>query len=116
MDALLDPYTGDYTGTRTTTIANAVYLRLQTPLGSYWRDPAVGSLLYTLKRSKDVPRVAMLAQQYAEQALEPLVANGRAQSITVTTSQPNPGWLTLSIDVVDPAGNTQTFQHPVKVI
>lgn len=116
MDALLDPSTGDYTGTRTTTIANAVYLRLKTPLGSYWRDTTLGSLLYTLKRSKDVARVAMLAQQYAEQALEPLVVNDRAQSITVTASQPNLGWLMLSIAVVDPTGDTQTFQHPVKVI
>ncbi|PVX80061.1 phage GP46 family protein [Paraburkholderia unamae] len=116
MDALLDPSTGDYTGTRTTTLANAVYLRLQTPLGSYWRDTALGSLLYTLRRSKDVPRIAMLAQQYAEQALQPLLDDARAQNITVTASQPEGGWLVLSISVVDPTGDTQTFQHAVKVI
>ena len=34
MDALLDPHTASYTGSRTSTLANAVYLRLATPLGS----------------------------------------------------------------------------------
>ena len=49
MDAGINPTTGDLTGQRITTLANAVYLRLMTPLGSYWADPALGvfSLGYT---------------------------------------------------------------------
>jgi phage gp46-like protein len=34
VDNLLDPTTGDYTGTSTSSLANAVYLRLMIPLGS----------------------------------------------------------------------------------
>ena len=54
-------------------LANAVYLRLMTPLGSYWADPTLGSRLHELQREKDVSRVAVLARQYAEEALAPLV-------------------------------------------
>ena len=116
MDALLNPTTGDYTGERTTTLANAVYLRLNTPLGSYWFDPTLGSLLYTLQRSKDLPKVADLAVQYAEQALQPLVDDKRAQSVTVTATRPHVGWLLLNIEVVDATSDTQHFKYPVKVI
>lgn len=116
MDALIDPTTGGYTGTRTVSLENAIYFRLNTPLGSYWRDPTIGSLLYTLARAKDLPNIAVLAVQYAEQALQPLIDDGRAQSVAVTSSQPRTGWLLLEIDVVDATGETQHFQHPVKVI
>ena len=40
MDAFLDPSSGDYTGERIATLANAVYLRLMTPLGGWWADPS----------------------------------------------------------------------------
>ncbi|MFC0146146.1 phage GP46 family protein [Pectobacterium cacticida] len=74
MDNLLNPTTGDYTGTTTTTLANAVYLRLTTPLGSWWADPLLGSRLHLLARKKRrSPRVQKLARQYAEEALQPLI-------------------------------------------
>lgn len=116
MDALLDPQTGSYTGKRTTTLANAVYLRLQTPLGSWWADKTLGSRLHELKREKDKARVATLARQYAEQALQPLLDDGRADAITVTTSRPLPGWLVLLIEVEQTGGEIQHFQHPVRVV
>lgn len=115
MDALLNPQTGDYAGSRTDTLANAVYLRLMTPLGSYWADPTLGSKLHTLKREKDTARIAVLARQYAEQALEPLIADGRATNITITTSRPQPGWLALHVEVEDASGRRQQFQHSVRV-
>ena len=115
MDALIDPQTGDYVGTRTDTLANVVYLRLTTPLGSWWADPTLGSRLQELQREKDVSRVAKLARQYAEQALAPLVKDGRATSVTVTTSRQQPGWLFLLIEVDDGTGRIQRFQHPVRV-
>lgn len=115
MDALLDPKTRDYTGTRATSLQNAVYIRLETPLGSYWADPDLGSKLYLLARSKDTLRVHTLAVQYAEQALDSLVSSGRAQSVTVSSKSGETGWLFLLIDVVDAAGNPHHFQHPVKV-
>lgn len=115
MDALLNPQTGGYTGTQTTTLANAVYIRLATPLGSWWAAPDVGSLLHTLAREKDTPRVRGLAVQYAEQALDSLVKNGRASKVSVSAASGEKGWLILLIEVIDATGDVQHFQHPVKV-
>ncbi|WP_423197458.1 Phage protein GP46 [Cupriavidus sp. H19C3] len=116
MDALLDPLTGSYDGSRTTTLSNAVYLRLQTPLGSWWADPSLGSRLHELKREKDTPRVAVLAKQYAEQALQPLIADGRAQSIAIDTLRLRAGWLLLLIEVRQAGGQVARLQHPVRVV
>lgn len=116
MDAGINPITGDATGKRINTLANAVYLRLMTPLGSYWADPAMGSLLYTLRREKDRPRVGRLATQYAQTALQPLLDDRRATSITVTAEQPHNGWLLLAVDVVQADGHAETFTHNVRVI
>lgn len=116
MDPALDLSTGGYTGQRTTTLSNAVYLRLQTPLASYWADPTLGSRLHELKREKDLARVRTLAKQYAEQALQSLVDDGRAQSVTVTATSLRPGWMLLLVEVVDESGKPQHFQHPVEVV
>ncbi|WP_103860065.1 phage GP46 family protein, partial [Burkholderia pseudomallei] len=104
-----------YTGTQTTTLANAVYIRLATPLGSWWAALDVGSLLHTLAREKDTPRVRRLAVQYAEQALAPLVKDGRARKVSVSSASAEKGWLILFIEVVDVTGDVRHFQHPVKV-
>lgn len=116
MDAGINPNTGDATGKRINTLANAVYLRLMTPLGSYWADPSLGSLLYTLRREKDKARVGRLARQYAETALKPLLGDGRATAISVNVEQPHNGWLLLSVEVVQADGQVQTFTHNVRVI
>ncbi len=115
MDALLNPQTGGYTGTQTTTLANAVYIRLTTPLGSWWAAPDVGSLLHTLAREKNTPRVRGLSVQYAEQALAPLLKDGRAREVLVSSEPGQTDWLSLRIEVYDATGNVQHFQHPVKV-
>lgn len=115
MDNLLNPTTGDYTGTTTTTLANAVYLRMMTPLGAYWADPLLGSKLHLLAREKDVARVHRLAQQYAAEALQPIVDDGRASAVSVSASAGNPGWVVLQIEVTTAAQQTQTFRHPVRV-
>ncbi len=115
MDAGINPTTGDLTGQRIYTLGNAVYIRLITPLGPWWKDTTVGSRLHELKRSKDLSRVGKLAKQYAEQALQPLLDDGRAQSITITVEQPHNGWLNLQIDITDATGNPQVFRQPVRV-
>ena len=114
MDRLLDPTTGDYAGTSTSTL----YLRLTIPLGSWWAQPDVGSKLHLLRREKDVTRVHKLARQYAEEALAPLTADtdGRAKSITVETFQGEPGWLLLLITVIQADGITVPLKHFVRVI
>lgn len=123
MDAWINPVTGDYTldmgaATRDPAggLGNAVYLRLMTPLGSYWADPELGSRLHELQRTKDLSRIAILARQYAEQALAPLIADGRASAIEVTTERALPGRLSLQIVVTAASGERLTFVHPVKVI
>ncbi|WP_027181658.1 phage GP46 family protein [Oleidesulfovibrio alaskensis] len=115
-DAGLNPYTGDYTGERISHLGNAIYLRIMTPLGTWWADPTVGSRLHEIAREKDLPRIRTLAQQYAQQALAPLVEAGRAQSIQVTAMQPHNGVCLLIICATDSTGNQQTFQYPVRVI
>ncbi|WOA52493.1 phage GP46 family protein [Dickeya solani] len=114
MDNLLNPTTGDYTGTATATLANAVYIRLMTPLGSWWAVPGLGSKLHLLAREKDVGRVYTLARQYAAEALQPLVDDGRATSIDVATEASDNGWLNLIVDVTAPAGR-ELFKYPVRV-
>ncbi|EES0013967.1 phage GP46 family protein [Escherichia coli] len=116
MDQTISPATGDYERRRIYTLHNAVYLRLATPLGSYWADASLGSRLHELKREKDVSRVHRLAAQYASQALQPLLDDGRATAITVDTKAGQRGWLLLLITVTDNAGTPQTFEHPVRIM
>lgn len=123
MDAWINPSTGDYELSNGVAVrdlanglANAVYLRLMTPLGSYWADTTLGSRLHELQREKDVGRVAILARQYAEQALAPIKADGRAADIQVSSERPGNGRLLLLIEVTAASGERQTFKYPVKVI
>lgn len=123
MDAWINPKTGDYELANGSPqrdpaggLANAVYLRLMTPLGSYWADAELGSRLHELQREKDVGRVAVLARQYAEQALAPILQDGRATSIDVSAERPGNGRLHLLIEVTAAGGERLTFKHPVKVI
>lgn len=122
MDALIDPTTGDYTlesgqlvRDLARGLANAVYLRLMTPLGSYWADATLGSRLHELAREKDVPRVAVLAKKYCEDALAPLIADKRASTIEVATERLHDGRLRLAVAVTDAGGREHLFNHHVQV-
>lgn len=126
-DALIDPVVGDYivvngapTRDPAAGLANAVYLRLMTPLGSYWADPTLGSRLHELQREKDLARVEVLARQYAQQAIAPIIKDGRARSAQVTTDRRKDpdgcGRLNLLIEVIDAGGRRLAFTHPIKVI
>ena len=96
-------------------LLNACYIRLTTPLGSYWGDISLGSRLHELQREKDVARVSKLARQYAQQALQPILDDGRASQININTEQPGNGRLILLIEVVDAAQQRFTFRYPVGV-
>lgn len=115
MDRLLNSLTGDYTNTRTDSLANAVYLRLMTPLGSYWADKTLGSRLHELTREKDVSRVYRLARQYAEQALKPLTDDGRAKSVEVSVHSDGRHHVLLWITVTDAGDDVRTFKYPVRI-
>ena len=123
MSPYLDPTTADYVLAAgqplrdpAAGLATAIYLRLMVPLGSWWADIALGSRLHELAREKDLPRVAVLARQYAQSALAPILADGRARSIDIATEQPRTGRLHLRIDVLAAGGERLTFSHPVQVL
>jgi phage gp46-like protein len=127
MDAYIDPTTRAYVRTATDLardpaqgLANAVYLRLMTPLGSYWAAPTIGSRLHELvRRGKALANLPLLAQQYAAAALQPILDDGRAQSIDIETSTIDMAdastALALHITVVDAAGKQVVFLHHVPV-
>lgn len=114
MERALNPMTGDYSGEVIDHLGNAVYLRLMTPLGSWWADPALGSRLHELAREKDVERVRVLARQYSRQALQPLLDDGRADSVDVVAVRPYPGRLALGIEVAQGIAR-RLFEISVKV-
>lgn len=115
MDKALNPKTGGYSGRVTDTLQNAVYIRLLTPLGSWWAEPELGSLLHLLRREKDLPRVRLLAEQYAAEALKPITDSGRAERITVRADAPQGGSLVLHIRVETAAGGFD-YRHNVPLI
>lgn len=122
MDAFISPITRDYIlqagapqRDPADGLANAVYLHLMTPLGSWWQDANFGSKLHLLVRQKDLRRVGFLAKQWAQEALKPILADGRATNIEVETEQPHNGRLNLLIIVTDAADRRLTFQHPIEV-
>lgn len=102
---MINPETGDYTGGRTSGLENAVQMRLKTPLGSK---------LHLLPR-KDTESTRALAEQYAWQALQPLIADGRASSVTVAATRRRAGWISLAVRIEQASGDVATFEHPVKV-
>ena len=69
-----------------TDLLQAIILRLSIHRGKYWANPNLGSRFYLLRRSKDVPRIRLLAIQYAKEALEDLKPS-RVADIEVTASQ-----------------------------
>lgn len=123
-DAYIDPATADYVQAAgdlardpAAGLANAVYLRVTTPLGSWWADPTLGSRLHELVREKDVPRVQRLAQQYVQQCLQPLVDDGRASSVAVATErvQGVTSRLHLQVTITDAAQTERSFDYVIKV-
>lgn len=122
ISAQLNPITGDYAAANAAInhLMNSAYIRLKTPLGSWWRDVTLGSRLHELEREKDVTRVVTLAQQYAEQALAPILNDGRASFIAVVASSPEPkdavtGRMLLQIEMVDASERRVTFDHYIQV-
>jgi phage gp46-like protein len=115
MDSRIDPTTGDYDRTRISDLSNAVYLRITVPLGTYWADPTLGSKLYQLVGVKDLQRYKTLAIQYAQEALQPLIDDKRADRIDIDATWAHDGRLELAGTVYQANRVTFNFQHYVKV-
>lgn len=130
MEAWINPVTRDYelaVGAGSSLqrdpangLANAAYLRLMTPLGSWFAAPTVGSRLHELQREKDLARVELLARQYALDALKPLLQDGRAASLEVETERQKDGSgagrLALVVRLRDAQGSASVFKVYVKVV
>lgn len=115
MDSHIDPVTGDYDRTRISDLSNAVYLRIMVPLGSYWADPSLGSKLHLLRRMKDLARNQALAIQYTREALQPLLADGRADRVNVDAVWGHDGRLELLGQVYQAGIEVAAFSHYVQV-
>ncbi|WP_199508628.1 MULTISPECIES: phage GP46 family protein [unclassified Psychrobacter] len=96
-------------------LAEAAYLRMMTPKGSYFADPALGSELYKLKRSKDVPRMRRQALAWAKAALEPLRAPYYLTSIDVTADNSTSGHLSIKAVLTQADGSQATTSINVQV-
>lgn len=59
----------------------------------------IGSRLWLLSREKQLAGVLDRAQHYAEEALAWLVEDGVATAVSVTASNPRPGWLALTVTI-----------------
>lgn len=114
MQPRIDPLSADYDGSRIGDLSNAVYLRLMTPRGSYWADPEFGSRLHLLHREKDLARVALQAEHYAREALQPLLDTARATAVRVSAERVA-GRMRLGVEVEDGTG-VHRFEYPVEVI
>ena len=88
--------------------------RLGIHRGKYWANGNLGSRLYLLSRSKDLPRNLLFAKQYAEEALEDLVPS-RFESITVSASQSEKSRVDLEIYAVRITGESQKIMYFVPV-
>ena len=95
-------------------VVQAVCLRLNIHRGKYWADPNLGSRLYLLRRSKDVPRMLQIVKQYAEEALADLVP-ARLQSLIVSATQSIKSRIDLSIEITRLTGERQTIQYFVPI-
>jgi phage gp46-like protein len=107
-------------------LATSVYLSLFTdrraedddtlPDGSnnrrgWWADPAFGSRLWLLTREKQIPQTLNRARQYAEQALQWLLDDGIAATITVTTEWVRMGFLGISVVITKPDGLIAQYSY-----
>ncbi|MCF7963966.1 MAG: phage GP46 family protein [Methylobacter tundripaludum] len=96
-------------------LLNAAIIRILTPLGGYWAEPQLGSRLHELLREKDVQRVGKLARQYAEQALQGMVDDGRLTGVEVLVDQPHDGRLRMAIELLAATGQRWGFEYFVRV-
>ncbi len=95
-------------------VVQVVCQRLNIHRGRYWADPNLGSRFYTLKRSKDVPRMLQIVKQYAEEALTDLVPN-RLQDLVVSSTQTIKSRIDLKIEITRLTGEKQTIPYFVAI-
>ncbi|QLK44260.1 hypothetical protein DR996_02460 [Vibrio owensii] len=78
------------------------------PGDTYFPYP-IGSRLWLIRREKIVPRVLYDAQDYALEALEPLITEGFARDVTVEVSVWNKDWMRFDIKIYKPDGRDVSY-------
>ena len=68
-----------------------------------------GSRLWLLRREPQLASALVRAQAYATEALQWLVEDGVAASVSVVATNPEPGWLALAVSLVKAAGGTAQY-------
>jgi phage gp46-like protein len=74
---------GAMTFVKAENIMNNIYLSLKVKRGSFFYDPTFGSRLYLLDREKNTEIKRQLAVDYAKEALQWMIASGKAQTVDV---------------------------------
>lgn len=88
-------------------------------LRGYWGDvqgarpgDSTGSLLWTIRRAKQLTRTLAQVKEYAEAALEWMLEDAVADSVTVTASYPRLGWMLLEVLIYRPgSSNPVIFRY-----
>ena len=96
-------------------LGNRIYLSLSIERGSLIGDETAGSNLHLLKRAKDTGNILRVAENYAMEALQHLLDDGSALSVTVEAAHRAPGYgINLAI-TVEQAQGSNVYQHFVPV-
>lgn len=90
----------------------------QSDLRGWWGDAVdltednkIGSKLWILLREKQTDETLARAKEYCEEALQWILDDGVAKSVTVTTAYPERGHLRISIDVEKPDGDKVKYAY-----
>ncbi|MBA1443517.1 MAG: phage GP46 family protein [Gammaproteobacteria bacterium] len=83
----------------------------------YWADAwpdiegdLIGSRLWLLSREKQTQETLNRAREYAEEALQWLIDDGIAQSVSVTTEIVRTGVLGLLVEILRPSGELSEYR------
>lgn len=89
---------------------------LETDKRGWWGDmfpevdqDQIGSRIWTLKRRKRTTEVLRLYEDYSKEALEWMIEDGVANSVTVSASYDENNFLQGEITIEKPAGNSSRF-------
>lgn len=88
-------------------------------LRGYWGDvqsqvagDSTGSLLWTVRRAKQLTRTLAKVKEYAEASLKWMLDDAVADSVTVTATYPRLGWMLLEVFIYRPgSSNPVVFRY-----
>ena len=109
----------DMTFNKAGDISNNIYLSLMIDKGSFVFAPEFGSRLSLLKRAKNTPKTAALAEEYCKEALAWLINIGRAIKIDVYSQLDklqDLNRLKLLVEATQANGGIVSFETFVEVV